>query len=163
MFQHRSSPLIIKLHVLMNSVDYSRGIAELNENLGDSFTSKNMEFLDAILDENLDKVKRLHEDGHGMEAYKQLNLRLAVGMSNIDILYWLFEHGYVNRSVEHIVGQLACTAFYDLLKRDNRFDLDDDEIIKCTHDSNYESRGRIRWYGRDNNVLREHIMASTDT
>jgi hypothetical protein len=162
MFQHRSSPLLLKLHVLMKSVDYDHSIHELNTNIGNRFTSSNLAFLESILDDNIDELCQLHEEGHGMGTYKQINPRLAIGIGNIDILYWLCKHGYVNRSLEHIVGQLASTVFYDALKRDERFDLDDDAIVEGTCMSKYEHRGRIYWIGLDNQVLRDHIQATTN-
>jgi hypothetical protein len=125
--------LLVKLKSLMKSVDYNRGITELEENLGyatrrdndyieeqvyHEFTEKNLESLYAICDGNLPLFKRLHKKGHFMGHYKKINILLAFKYGHVEIIYYLVKNNLINSDINCAIGQLASPSTFDKLLYD---------------------------------------------
>lgn len=91
---------------LMESVQYGRSLEELHKNVG-GVSDENLDFLYAIRRGHLHEVERLHQAGHGFQAYKQLSVRLAVKYDHPEVLRFLSDSQYLNRDLGTIVSGLA--------------------------------------------------------
>ena len=169
-----------RLQKLMIDVGMGVSIQELEENQGywysegelsHRFTAEKLKSLEAIRDGDLEELVRLHEEGHAMYGYKQINIRLAVKYGRLNIIEYLVGNQWINRDLNVIVGQLASPETFKALEYLTRRHLENERtlrgwycnlavldkynILAHTFKHRYEHNGEF--YGNDNYRLRNAL------
>ena len=172
--------LLEQLHALMQEVGMRPGLKELEENLGyiyfsdeyvyHGFTPQKLESLYAIRDGDLETLRRLHKEGHGMYGYKRINVRLAIKYGHANIVEYLVDNRWINCDLNEAIGQLASPQTFRALENLTRRPLKDgrtlpgyfhnlsvldrQDILRHTFKCSYEDKGEFSFYGLDNWRLR---------
>jgi hypothetical protein len=118
---------IKELYNLMNKVDMNPNIQELKKNIGCyyngkemvyRFTNKKLMSLYAICRGDIRLYKKLHKEGNSMDAYKKINISLAVKYGHVDIIYYLVINKLINRDLNNIIGQICSPKTFEKLLDD---------------------------------------------
>jgi len=89
-----------------------RQMKELRKNLTMRDRSKELQILDSIYHGYIDQLKMLHEDGYTLNAYKDLQYKLAVKFDHIDMAEYLYISKSYNINNASINGLMHTIAEY---------------------------------------------------